>query len=137
MLCSSLLNFFSISIFPKNSSRNAIRVSNSLDPNQAQHFVHIRVQTVCKPYQQTTLVGNELTLFFLDTGTVKPVLSSHSKRRSKIIFKTNYRLMQVIYIAECSKGSILQYFRPSLSLHLSLRSLFCLFLNGHLRQVLL
>ena len=30
-------------------------------------------------------------------------------------FKTNNRLMQVKSIAECSKGSILQYFRPSLS----------------------
>ena len=38
--------------------------------------------------------------------------------------------MQVKSIAECSKGSILQYFRPSLSYHLSLRSLFCLFLSG-------
>ena len=33
--------------------------------------------------------------------------------------------------------SILQYFRPSLSYHLSLRPLFCLFLSGRLRQVLL
>ena len=57
----------------------------------------------------------------------------------KIGFKNwpNYHLMQVKSIAECSKGSILQYFRPSLSYHLSLRSLFCLFLSGHLRQVLL
>ena len=39
--------------------------------------------------------------------TVKPVCR-HSKK------KTNYRLMQVKSIAECSKGSILQYFRPSL-----------------------
>ena len=45
--------------------------------------------------------------------------------------------MQVKSIAECSKGSILQYFRPSLSYHLSLRSLFCLLLSGRLRQVLL
>ena len=45
--------------------------------------------------------------------------------------------MQVKSIAECSNGSILQYFRPSLSYHLSLRSLFCLFLSGRLRQVLL
>ena len=30
----------------------------------------------------------------------------------------------------------MQYFRPSLSYHLSLRSLFCLFLSGRLRQVL-
>ena len=35
------------------------------------------------------------------------------------------------------QGSIQQYFRPSLSYHLSLRSLFCLFLDGHLTQVLL
>ena len=45
--------------------------------------------------------------------------------------------MQVKSFAECSTGSILQYLRPSLSYHLSLRSLFCLFLSGRLRQVLL
>ena len=45
--------------------------------------------------------------------------------------------MQVKSIAECSKGSILQYFQPSLSYHLSLRPLLCLFMSGHLRQVLL
>ena len=64
-------------------------------------------------------------------------LSSHSKRRPKIVFNTNYRLMQVKSIAECSKGSILQYFSPSLSYNLSLRSLFCLFFSGRLRQVIL
>ena len=53
--------------------------------------------------------------------TVKPVLSSHSKK------KTNYRLMQVKGIADCSKGSILQSFPPSLSYHLLLRFLFCIF----------
>ena len=45
--------------------------------------------------------------------------------------------MQVKSIAKCSRGSILQYFRPSLSYHLSLTSLFRLFLSGRLRQVLL
>ena len=45
--------------------------------------------------------------------------------------------MQVKIIAECSKESILQYFCPSFSYHLSLRSLFCLFLSGHFTQVLL
>ena len=45
--------------------------------------------------------------------------------------------MQVKSIAECSKWSILQHFPLSLSYHLSLRSLFCLFLSGSLRQVLL
>ena len=60
-------------------------------------------------------------------NTVKPVLSGHSKRTQKLFFKTDYRLMQVKSIAECSKGSILQYFRPSLSYHFSLRPLFCIF----------
>ena len=31
--------FFKIIIFSKNSFRNTIRLANSLDPNQAQHFV--------------------------------------------------------------------------------------------------
>ena len=44
--------------------------------------------------------------------------------------------MQVKSIAECSKWNILQYFRPSLSYHLLLRSLFCLFLSGCFTQVL-
>ena len=52
-------------------------------------------------------------------------------------FKTNYRFMQVRSIAECSNGSILQYFQPSLSYYLSLRYLLCLFLSRHFRQVLL
>ena len=32
------------------------------------------------------------------------------KKDQKFVFKTNYRLMQAKSIAECSKGSILQYF---------------------------
>ena len=67
--------------------------------------------------------------------TVKPVYEGHSQKDLKLFFKTDYRLMRVESIAECSKGSILQYFRPSLSYHLSLRPLFCLFLSGRLRQV--
>ena len=35
------------------------------------------------------------------------------------------------------QGEILQYFRPLLSYHLTLRSLFCLFLNGSFTPVLL
>ena len=54
-------------------------------------------------------------------------------KRPKVVFKNKYRLMQVRSTAEC----ILQYFRPSLRYHLSLRSVFCLFLSGHFIQVLL
>ena len=69
--------------------------------------------------------------------TVKPFLSGHFKRRQKLVFKNDYRLMQVKSIAECSKGSILQYFRPPLSYHLPLRPLLCLSLSDRLRQGLL
>ena len=67
--------------------------------------------------------------------TVKPVFKQQLKTTPKIqlVFNTDYSLMQVKSIAECSNGSILQYFRPSLSYHFPLRPLFCLFL----RQVLL
>ena len=42
--------------------------------------------------------------------TVKPVLSGHSKRESKLVFKTAYRLMQVKSIAECSKRAFCNTF---------------------------
>ena len=45
--------------------------------------------------------------------------------------------MQVKSIADCSKGSILQYFLPEIKHHFPLQPLFCLLLSGHLRQVLL
>ena len=38
---------------------------------------------------------------------VKPVYNGHSKKKKKLVFKTNYRLLQDKSIAECSKGSIL------------------------------
>ena len=50
-------------LFSKKSFRNATRGSNSLDADQARHFVGPNilsgltwVQTVCKGYQQTTRV---------------------------------------------------------------------------------
>ena len=58
-------------------------------------------------------------------------------KRPKIGFQDQYSLMQVKSIAECSKESILQYFQPSFNYHLSLRSLFCVFLRGCFTQALL
>ena len=75
---------------------------------------------------------NHSKLFYSKT-CLKRSLNNNTKNG----FKVNYSFMQVKSIAECSKGSILQYFRPSLSYHLSLRTLFCLFLSGRLRQGLL
>ena len=39
---------------------------------------------------------------FLVKCTVKPVWNSHSQKDQKLFFKTNYHLMQVKSIAECS-----------------------------------
>ena len=57
------------------------------------------------------------------------------KKTKNWFSRPNYGLMQVKSIAECSPWGILQYFRPSLSYHLSLRSLFCLLLSGHTGSV--
>ena len=59
-------------------------------------------------------------------NTVKPVLSGHSERRPNIGFQDRLSL-----------NASQKYFRPSLSYHLQLRPLFCLFLSGRLKQVLL
>ena len=58
-------------------------------------------------------------------GYSKSVLSGYWKRRLNWVFKIDYRLMQV--------KSILQYFQPSLSYHLSLRSLLYLFFECPLK----
>ena len=47
-----------------------------------------------------------------------------------MVYKTDYPLMQVKSTAECSKGSILQYFWPPFNYQLSFKPLFCLFLSG-------
>ena len=56
-------------------------------------------------------------------------------KRPKMVFKTDYRLIQVKSIAECSHWSILHYIRPSFSYHLSFRPLFCVILSGRFIQV--
>ena len=54
-------------------------------------------------------------IFYQKSATVKHVLSDHSKKDKTKILITNGSWMKVEIIAECSKGSILQYFWPSLS----------------------
>ena len=58
---SSTVFFFFKSTLSKISLRNTIRVSNSLNQDQAGVLSGlIWVQTVCKCYQQTTVIGNAL-----------------------------------------------------------------------------
>ena len=62
-------------------------------------------------FQMTTLRETnqgELTVF--SVSTVKPVLSGHSKKTPKLVFKTDYLLMQVESIAECSKRAFCNTF---------------------------
>ena len=73
---------------------------------------------------------SQILRFIFSISTVKHVLSGHSKRRPKIGFQDRLSLN-----AGQKYCRMLQYFWPSLSYHLSLRPLFCLFLSGHLRQV--
>ena len=58
-------------------------------------------------------------------------------KRPKIGFQDQLLLNAGQKYCRCSKASILQFFRPSLSYHLSLRSMFFLFLSGHFTQLLL
>ena len=61
MLFCHLLIFFK-STFSKNSIRIVIRVSNSLDPDQTQHFVGPDLVPNClQKLSETTLGGKELT----------------------------------------------------------------------------
>ena len=59
------------------------------------------------------------------------------KKKTKIGFQDRLSLNAGQKYCRMLSWSILQYFRPSLSYHLTLRPLFCLFLSGRLRQVLL
>ena len=80
---------------------------------------------------------------------VKSVWNGHSKIDKTKILMTNGSLMKVKSIAECSpmehsailltfiRGSILQYFWPSLSFNWSLKQIFGLFESGRLKQALL
>ena len=65
--------------------------------------------------------------------TTKPVLSGHSKRRLNIVFSDRFSLNAGEKYCRMFQESILQYLRPSLSYHLSLRPLFCLLLSGRVR----
>ena len=121
MPCCHLLTF-SKTLFFKNSFKNTTRGSNELDPDQDRCFVIPDLGSNCLQLQKTS--------HLLEGNTVKPVLSGHSKRRPKIGFQDQLSL-------NAGQKYFLKYFRPLLSYHLSLRLLFCLFLSGRLRQVLL
>ena len=63
-----------------------------------------------EPAYRAVLSRASLFKLKIVVGTVKPILSSHSKIDKMKILMTNGSLMKVESIAECSPWSILQYF---------------------------
>ena len=59
MLFCRLLIFLKINFFLKKSFRNIIIVSNSLEPDQARHYVGPDLGLNCIDYQQTTKVATD------------------------------------------------------------------------------
>ena len=92
---------------------------------------------LCKFNTFNTMETDKISTCLAVWGSVKLVLSGHSKRGHKIGFQDQLSLHAGQKYCRMLQESILQHFRPSLSYHLSLRPLFCLFLSGRLRQVLL
>ena len=97
------------------------------------HTVRLSAFFIHSPRNYNSYFCSWAVWFEYSRTCVKRLLS----KRPKLAFKTNYCLMQVKSISEWFKASILQSFRPSLSYHLSLRPLFCLFLSGRFTQGLL
>ena len=96
--------------------------------------------------QYTSVVGGEFIMdnvkrFFKNAWNryvySKTCLKQPLKKNTKIGFQDQLSLKAGQKYCRMLSWSILQYFQPSLSYHLSLRPLFCLFLSGCLRQVLL
>ena len=67
----------------------------------------------------------------------KPVLSNHSKRTPKIGFQFGLLFYACQKYCRMLQGEHSAILLTSIKQPLSLRPLFCLFLIGHLRQVLL
>ena len=61
----------------------------------------------------------------LNYGTVKPVLSGHSKKTKRLVFNTDYCLMQVKSIAEREHSAILSTFiKVSLTINILVLCIF-------------
>ena len=67
----------------------------------------------------------------------KTCLKRALKKKTKIGFQDRLSLNAGQQYCRMHQESILQYVRPSLSYHLSLRPLFCQFLSGRFKRVLL
>ena len=79
--------------------------------------------------RQRETLAHSLLPIYIDGMEIncKTCLKRLLSKIRKSVFNTSYRFLQVKSIAECSKGSIMQYFGPSFSYLLSSRPLFLSF----------
>ena len=108
------------------------------------HFIWEQNEKSVQNFRTFTIQANKWEKKYSKICVKWPLL-----KRPKIVFQGQLslnagqkycRMLQGEHssIAECSKGSIMQYLRPSLNYHMSLRPLFWLFLSGRFfTQVLL
>ena len=112
-----------------NKERNN-KQSTTTNNNNNNRTTTLEETTAWTIFYQSILQRNPRDGFHLTFKSVlKPDMYSKTcvkrplkKNAKNVFFKTDYRLMQVKSIAECSKGSILQYFRPSLSYHFYIKT---------------
>ena len=84
--------------------------------NFGTFLFYIRCDWVCDSLHGLIWVSTSVLLDFniaeilYKCNAIKPVLSSPQKRRPKFVIKTDYRLMQVKRIAECSKRAFCNTF---------------------------
>ena len=89
-----------------------------------------RVNRSCsRPEAVTTMFSGPIR--FYQFSYSKTCLKQPLSKRPKMGFQDQ------LLLNAGQKYCRMQYFRPALSYHMPLRPLFCLFLSGHLRQVLL
>ena len=75
-------------------------------------IIYLSKENFTLPKEQNLIMLKELSLALTlpKPYTVKPVLSGHSKVDKKLVFKTDYHLMQVKSIAESSKRAFCNTF---------------------------
>ena len=96
-------------------------------------IVNRHMTVACMQRCLSAVRSPSLTQFVLGIPSIRTLKIYKNKNMILITYCALRRFLKLHVI----HGTILQYFRPSLSYHLSLLSLFCLFLSDHLRQVLL
>ena len=111
--------FFPNSSFSKHSFRNTIRMSNSVDPDQARHFGKLGPSCLQK-YQQRTLVCKELGICDRYQNLVccpKSLTCSAEERHpeipntvclnsvSKVLYFSTYAKQDLLYIRRNEKNS--------------------------------